>query len=256
MTPLMTPLGILLALLAAAAATTTAGKPAGMIAAATTATTIGTAYRSDWANVAAGREPPEWVDVSPGDKTYAWLYPGDWAIRRSPGEPDRYGVSPYTGSHPEPLTFRRFAGSAFGPDGTLPRRFRIDAEARSTGGASRFGGVGELSIQTLYVDPTHYLEIMQVDKEFRVWWADGAEPQKGEGWKQLGSWKRPYRIGEWMQLGAEMDLDRGVMVPVCDGRKLGEIPIPPELRGVKPRLTIRATGNGEEWRRITIEPLP
>lgn len=225
-----------------------------LVAAATSAPTR--AYRSDWSTIAPGREPPEWVDVRPESGTYPWLYAGDWAVRRSPGGLSLYAVAPYVGNHPEPLTFRRFAGTQFGPDGQLPRRFRVEAEARSTGGASRFGGVGELAIQTFYVDPTHYLEIMQVDREFRAWWADGAEPQQDRGWKLLGSWKRPYRAGEWIRFGAEMDLESGTMVPFCDDRRLGTLSIPERLRNHAPRLTIRATGNGEEWRWIAIEALP
>ncbi len=209
-------------------------------------------YVSSWETHPAGVEPAEWRDVSSGAPRYPWLYAGDWAIARPPGEAPHYAVSAYTGDHPEPLTFRRFAGSVFGPDGVLPKRFRFDAVARSTGGSRRFGGVGELAVQALYVDPTHYLEIMQVDTHFKVWWADGAEPQQSKGWRLLGQWARPYRIGEWLTFGADVDLDGGKLGVWIDGRKAGEVDIPAAMRKVSPRLTIRATGNGEEWRSIAI----
>lgn len=211
-------------------------------------------YRSDWSGLADGTRPSEFADVAAQSPPEIWLYSGDWAIARPDGHAV-YAVSPYSGSYPEPLTFRRYRGSVFGPDGALGARYAIRAVACSTGGSKRFDGVGELSMQVVYQDPTHYLEVLQNDQDTKVWWADGAVPQSAAHWNDLATWPRAYSPGQWLNFGADVDLASGILTVWRDGAPLGQVEIPPSMRAVPSHMAIRATGNGEEWRSLSIRPL-
>lgn len=213
------------------------------------------AYRSDWRGVPAGQAPPEFIDVQRDGHQRSWLYDGGWRVSHGGGE--ALLEVPFALTEPrEPLTFRRYAGSAFGPDGALPTRYRVEAEARSLGGSLRFAGYGELAIQAFYLDPENYVEVLQTDQALLLWQAQDAPPMQGRGWKQLGRLAHPVKVGTWIRLGAEVDRASGEFVGLLDGRVV--LRARPSL--LKPdapaRLTIRATGNKEEWRSLEIIELP
>lgn len=215
---------------------------------------VGRAYRSAWGRVATGLEPPEFVDVRAEGHQQSWLYGGGWRIARR-GVESVYEVSQALRQPAEPLTFRRYRGEAFGPNGALPRRYRVEAEARSLGGSARFNGYGEVAMQVHYVSPTTYVEVLQTDEAFLVWEAVDAPPMQGKGWRQLARVARGARIGQWVRLGAEVNRDAGTITALLDGQPVATVESSLIQRPGPGWLTLRATGNREEWRWVVISEL-
>ncbi|MFN3432231.1 MAG: hypothetical protein ACK46X_20060 [Candidatus Sericytochromatia bacterium] len=213
------------------------------------------AFRADWAAVAEGAPPPHFVDVRREGHSQSWLYDGGWRIARRDGR--AILEVPFALTVPrEPLSFRRYTGTAFGPNGALPARYRIEAEARSLGGSTRFGGYGEVAIQAFYVSPVTYVEVLQTDKHLYLWEAREAPPMQGKGWRQIAKVDRPARVGEWVRFGAEVDRRAGTITALIDGKAVatGRSGV---ISGAGPAaFTIRATGNKEEWRSLEVRELP
>lgn len=208
-------------------------------------------YRSDWSRLSAGSEPPEFVDVRSDGHAFSWLYPGGWRVAPY-GRDVVYEVPRPLRRPAEPLTFRRYRGTAFGPNGALPRRYRIEAEGRSMGGAVRFGGYGELAIQVHYQSPVTYVEVLQTDQALLMWEAVEAPPMQGQGWTQLARVAHGARIGQWVVFGAEVDRDAGTITALLDGKPVATARSS-LLRGPGPGgFALRATGNREEWRWVSV----
>lgn len=204
-------------------------------------------YRSDWSGVPEGRAPAEFVHVA---GPHAWLYDGGWRIERQGGR--AVLAVPFAKTvPPEPLSFRRYAGDAFGPDGSLPVRYRIEAEATSLGGSMRFGGYGELAIQACYLSPVRYVEVLQTDRELVIWEATDAPPGTGKGWKALARVPHPVAVGDWVRFGAEVDRARGTFTALLDGEPVATARSGLISEAAPARFTIRATGNREAWRWVT-----
>lgn len=211
-------------------------------------------YRSNWAQLPAGSEPPEFVDVRSDGHAYSWLYGGGWRIAHY-GRDTVYEVPKPLRNPVEPLTFRRYRGDAFGANGALPRRYRVEAEARSLGGAVRFNGYGELAMQVLYLSPTTYVEVLQTDQALLLWEATDAAPMQGKGWNQLARVPHGSKVGDWVRFGAEVDRDLGTVSALLDGKPVATARSA-LLQGPKPgALTLRATGNREEWRWVEVREL-
>jgi hypothetical protein len=206
------------------------------------------AYLSEWEHLTPGAEPSEFEDVS-RHYTYPWLYAGEWEITRS-----GFGVTDAMTELEEPLTFRRYRGNAFGKNGRLPSCYRVEAKGRSLGGARRFNGFGELAIQVYFLDPTHYVEVLQTDKDLCLWLADGAQPGSGNGWQLLARLGNPTPIGDWVCLGAEVDIPKKQVTVLLDGKPLEAVNVS-FLRPLPHGLTLRATGNMEEWSWLSIRNL-
>jgi hypothetical protein len=212
-------------------------------------------FRTDWAAAPEGASPPGFVALSGRDAGFWWLYDGGWRVTKRGGE--AVLEVPFARIEPvEPLSFRRYAGEAFGPDGRLPMRYRIEAEARSLGGSMRFRGYGELAIQVCFRSPLSYVEVLQTDAHLLLWEADQAPPMQGKGWTRLAQVDHPAAPGDWVRFGAEVDRAEGRVVALLNGRPVAEarsdLPRGPEA----PRFTLRATGNREEWRWVEARELP
>lgn len=211
-------------------------------------------YLSDWRDVPAGHAPPELIDIRADGHTRTWLYDGGWRIAHREG--GAVLEVPFALRSPsEPLSFRRWTGTTFGPDGALPRRFRVEAEGRSLGGSTRFNGYGELAIQAFYLDPENYVEVLHTDRALLLWQAKDAPPMQGRGWRQLGRHEHPAKTGDWLRFGAEIDRDSGEVLAWLDGRVVLRARASLIAADAPARLTIRATGNKEEWRRLSIVEL-
>lgn len=211
-------------------------------------------YRSDWRAVPDGASPAEFADVRQDGHRYPWLYDGGWRVAHREG--GAVLEVPHPLQHPpEPLSFRRYTGTAFGPDGQLPRRYRIEAEARSLGGSMRFRGYGEVAIQAFYLSPTRYVEVLQTDEHLLLWEAQDAPPGTGKGWRQLAKVPNPRDEGQWLRFGAEIDLDSGEVVALLNGREVARARSA-LLEGQRQgQFTIRATGNREEWRWVEVREM-
>ena len=214
----------------------------------------GRVYRSDWGRLPSGTEPPEFVDVRMDGHGASWLYGGGWRISRGAGG-TVYEVPLPLRNPPEPLTFRRFRGDTFGPNGALPRRYRLEAEGRSLGGSTRFGGYGELAIQVHYRSPTTYVEVLQTDSALVVWEALNAPPMQGQGWTELARIPHRVPIGGWVRFGVEVDRDRGTITALLDGKPVATARSALLSGSAAGGFTLRATGNREEWRRVEVREI-
>lgn len=212
-------------------------------------------FVADWARVPDGKAPADWVDVQDDDDAqFSWIYDGEWHVRRD-GLP-RLVVPNANTALPEPLTFRRYDGGAFGRSGELPERYRVILEGRSLGGAARFNGYGELASQVFYLSPVSYVEVLQTDNAFSFWQADNAPPMQGAGWQQLGKVPNRVRQGEWVRFGAEVDTRAGTLTAFLGDRAVATMSPSLMASGAEPKLTLRATGNRAEWRVVEIHELP
>jgi hypothetical protein len=203
-------------------------------------------YRSAWETLPEGAVPAEWENVQADEP---WLYDGGWRI----AAPHVFQVSQAVTNPAEPLSFMRYRGDAFGPDGQLPTRYEVQAEARSLGGSARFGGFGEVAIQVCFRTPRRYVEVLHTDEALLLWEAIDAPPGTGKGWKQLARVPHPRGEGEWFHFGARVDRATGEVTALVDGQPVATAQSS-LLEGDAPGLTIRATGNREEWRWVTIQP--
>lgn len=205
-------------------------------------------YRTEWQKVEPGKEPSDFRDVLEEGYPFPWLYAGEWEVDAA----GCYRLLEPNVRMEEPLSFRRYCGKAFGPNGLLPSRYRVEARGRSLGGARRFNGYGELAIQVYFIDPTHYVEVLQTDQHLRVWLADGAQPGSGDGWHLLANFEHPVTAGRWITFGAVVNIPLRTITPLLDGKALGTVEVP-FLRPIPHGLTIRATGNREDWAWLRIE---
>ena len=211
-------------------------------------------YQSAWSELANGSEPSDFMDVRSDGYHYPWLYDGRWQITHR-GDETLYAVPLPNTRLPEPLTFRRYNGEDFGPDGLLPSRYRVTVQGRSLGGATRFNGYGELAVEVYYLSPVTYVEVLQTDTQLLIWQAIEAPPMQGSGWRLLAHYPHPAAIGEWVNFGAIVDTKRGRCTALLNGRPVAST-FSPLLKDVPHGLTLRATGNREEWRSLTIQELP
>ncbi len=212
-------------------------------------------YVADWGRMPSGLPPADWIDVVEDGHSYPWLYDGGWQVRRV-GNSASLVVPLANVRMAEPLSFRRYDGDAFGAEGSLPERYRVVLEGRSMGGAQRFNGYGELASQVFYLTPKSYVEVLQTDTDFFIWQADNAAPMQGSGWKQLAKVPNAVKIGDWVRFGAEVDTVAGTVVALLNDRPVATASPSLMALGYKPRLTLRATGNREEWRVVEIHELP
>lgn len=205
-------------------------------------------YRSDWRPSEVGREPPEWRDVQKDGFAFPWLYGGDWRLALE-GDRVVYRVPEPLTQPNEPLTFRRYQGA-------LSPRYRVRLEGRSQGGSARFGGYGELAAQVYYLSPTTYVEVLQTDRHLMLWQAVNAPPMQGTGWTLLAQVENPVRVGEWVSFGAEVDTRTGLVTAYLGEKAVATASAPLITKERVGGLTLRATGNREDWRSVEIHALP
>lgn len=211
--------------------------------------------RLSWADAPEGQPPAQLVDVRRDGHSHPWLYDGGWRVAKSGGA--AVLSVPFALTEPrEPLSFRRYDGTAFGPGGALPMRYRIEAEARSLGGSTRFNGYGEVAVQVAYFSPVSYVEVLQTDQHLMLWEARNAPPMQGKGWRQLAKIPNATSVGDWVRFGAEVDRHSGRITAYLDGKPVGRAQSSMLSAGQTPRFTLRATGNKEEWRWVTVTALP
>lgn len=210
-------------------------------------------FEASWHGLPPGTRPREFALVSSPD--YPWLYDGGWQITHPASGPPVLEVPCARVDLAEPLTFLRYRGTAFGRPGTLPPRYRLRATARSMGGARRFAGFGEVAIQVAYFSPVSYVEVLQTDRDFMIWQADGAAPMQGAGWQLLASTPHAMRIGDWFSFEAVIDRAAGTVEAQASASAHILASSSLLARAPAPGLTLRATGNREQFRSLTLEEL-
>lgn len=177
---------------------------------------------------------------------YPWLYAGNWFLNN--------GMLWHRDLRAQPnLSFRRYRGTTFGPDGALPPRYRAQVTEEFDESLPTFyPPTGDQGVPFYYQDPTHYVELLIKPTVFEVWECNGGEPEKWKGWRRLYAEDLSTGKGDRRTLGVEVDADRGSMDVFLDGQKRATVTsslIAPGYRTV----ALRATGNSVGFENLSIE---
>jgi hypothetical protein len=138
----------------------------------------------------------------------------------------------------------------------MPPRYQVQVEGRSLGGSMRFNGFGELAVQVVYMSPTNYVEVLHTDQALYVWEAKDAPPMQGRGWHQLARIPHAVKTGTWIRFGAEVDRNAGTLTAYLDGHVVARVRSGLIAANRPTGLTLRATGNREQWRSLEIRQQP
>ncbi len=207
----------------------------------------------------------DWWDVRQDGHDYAWLYPGNWFV--SPR-----GVSPADASsalasssaraalihddirRPPALSFRRYAGTAFGtPNGELPARYRVSMTVTPIDAhPQNYPPVGDLGVPIFYLDPIHYVEVVFKPQAAEIWACDGGLPEKWRGWHPLFQTELHTRAMQPRRLSAAVDSEAGTMTVSVDGLVLATV----KHSLIQPYshfFALRATGNKMGFSDLQIE---
>lgn len=178
----------------------------------------------------------DWKDPKQDDGyTHSWLFSGGWSIvgampiRNASGSiisrPAGRALE-YNDLRPQPaLSFRRYAGDAFGTDnGELPNRYAVMLQVTPiTSREEFFFPVGDQGTPVYYIDPTHYVEVLLKNDKFEVWECNGGEPLKWRGWRPLFEEAASHSAGVPVNLGAEVDATRGTIRVYKNGQFKTEV---------------------------------
>lgn len=183
------------------------------------------------------RDLSEWKDVREDGHSYAWLYPGRWVTTPQ-------GLLHDEIMKPPALSFRRYAGKAFGtPDGELPLRYRVQLTVTPIEAhPQNFPPVGDLGIPVYYLDPLHYVEVVFKPEKLEIWACDGGLPMKWRGWHPLYETPMPTRANQARGLLAEVDTETGMVTVSVDGRVVASVRHG-MIQPISHYVALRATGN-------------
>ncbi len=188
-----------------------------------------------------------WKDVRQDGHDAAWLFPGVWVVTPQ-------GLLHDEIRRPPALSFRRYAGGAFGtPNGELPARYRValtltplDAHAQN------YPPVGDLGVPIYYLDPLHYVEVVFKPESFEIWACDGGLPTKWRGWHPLYQTALETKAKQARRLMAEVDSAAGTLAVTVDGTLMATV-----RHGlIQPYshfFALRATGNKVLYSELKLE---
>lgn len=196
-----------------------------------------------------------WRDVRQDGHEYSWLFPGVWVTRPSGAA----GGVPAGLLHdeilrPPALSFRRYAGTAFGTDnGELPSRYRVSVTLTPIAAHElNYPPVGDLGVPIFYLDPLHYVEAVFKPDSFEIWACDGGLPSKWRGWHPLFQTELQTKALQGRRLIADVDAAAGTMTVTVDGKVMGTV----RHALIQPYshfFALRATGNRVLYSDLRIE---
>lgn len=178
-----------------------------------------------------------------------WVVRGRWVIAAA----DRPGMSGrvlmQTETRPEPVA--SFVLPPWPGGAEPPLRYRVAVSVA----AERAPRGQESPLLVWFRGVTHYAEIVAKPRSVEVWTADGAVPDRAEGWERL--WYRTLATapGEVRRLEATVDLRGGRMAVAVDGERLGEVGVPLMTRMGSFGIALRATGGPIVYDDLEVESL-
>ncbi|MEB3329063.1 MAG: hypothetical protein VKQ33_07510 [Candidatus Sericytochromatia bacterium] len=184
-----------------------------------------------WHTVEVPLDRPEasFVDpVSPAGRSTRAFFPGLWVSQGGLLE-QRQGLRLAA------LTFRRYAGDAFGaPGGKAPARYRTDLQVWVYQPSSQYPGMvgaplGVLGFAPYFVDERRYLLAVAKPEAYEVWAVDGQRP--GTLWPSESRLLRhvrpaPLTLGAAVSWSIAIDTARQEARVWADGQELGAFTTP------------------------------
>ena len=104
-------------------------------------------------------------------------------------------------------------------------------------------------------DVSHYAEIVAKPRSVEVWTADGAVPDRAEGWDRAWYKNLVTASGEVRRLEAVVDTKAGRLGVWVDGERLGEAAVPLVSGAGSYSIALRATGGPIAYDDLEVEAL-
>lgn len=187
------------------------------------------------------------IDVRNDGYNYPWLMPGNWSIED--------GRLMHRDIRQQPaLSFRRYSGTTFGPNGALPDRYQAQVTLvfdSSFEAPNSYPPTGDQGTPFYYIDPTHYVEVLIKPNLFEVWECNGGQPEKNGGWKRLYAEDLVTAKGDRRTLGVNVDSASGQMEVFLDGARRARVSSPLIDTRVH-YLALRAAGNVVGYENLSI----
>lgn len=190
-----------------------------------------------------------WRGADGQDERPLWVVRGRWEIATAdrPGMTGR--VLRQTETRPEPVA--SFVQPSWPGGAGYPARYRVAVSvAADTAPRGQ-----ESPLLVWFQDVSRYAEIVAKPRSVEVWTADGAVPDRAEGWER--SWYKALNTapGEVRRLEAVMDVKAGRMTVSVDGERLGEASVPLVTRAASYSIALRATGGPIAYDDLEVEVL-
>jgi hypothetical protein len=217
--------------------------------------------RLDFEKAALGTLPAEWVGVraemvAQGKTPPAWLYDGTWEVASVNRPPLQGKVLRQTQKMPEPwVSFVRYRGTQFGPNGQLPMRYRFEVSQQPIASPYNLPPTGDQGVQPYYLDADHYLEVVNTPRELQVWYCDGGQPMNGRGWKRLFNRSMATQPGDVRRVGGIVDVANKSFVLMVNGKVEATMQVP-DLDPSRPHfMALRSIGNEVNFDDVEVEKL-
>ena len=180
---------------------------------------------------------------------YSWLVDAPWRIATHDGSKQYMhdGLSNMAN-----LSFRRYRGTAFGPNGQMPNRYFSEVAVTPIKSYT-YQPTGDQGTQQYYLNPTNYVEVVIKPDFYEVWAAVNAEPFQGKGWQRLYYTNLKTQAGQTRRIGAEVDAHAGTFKVYLDGQYMSTVTH--SMLNTQPHyFALRGTGNIVVHDNLIIEP--
>lgn len=209
----------------------------------------GSGLVENFESYALGAQPPLWRDVRDDGFSYSWLVAASWFVA------DQYGSKRFVHdnlSNVANLSFRRYVGTAFGPNGALPARYTASTDVTPMRSYT-YSPTGDQGTQQFYLNPTNYLEILLKPNYQEVWAANNAPPFQSAGWQRLYYRTVTNTANTTYNLKADVDTVSHQFKAYINGELLTTL-THPLLGSTQPHyFTLRGTGNVVAHDNVTIQ---
>jgi len=217
--------------------------------------------RLDFERTALGALPADWIGVraemlAQGKTPPSWLYDGTWEVANVDRGSIRGRVLRQTQQQPEPwVSFVRYRGAHFGPNGQLPMRYRFEVSQQPIASPYNLPPTGDQGVQPYYLDADHYLEVVNTPRDLQVWYCDGAQPMNGRGWKRLYSRPMTTNPGDVRRVGGIVDVQKKTFVLLYDGKPEATLQVPDLDPSRSHFMALRSIGNEVNFDDLEVEKL-
>jgi hypothetical protein len=199
--------------------------------------------------VTPGSAPSTFVDPLDEGFSFSWMPRVRWHVESLNGSKQFI----HDGLNPKAfLSFRRYRGTAFGANGTLPQRYFAQVAVTPLK-SQTLAPTGDQGTQVYYLDPTHYLEVLIKPTLFEVWQCNAGQPFTSAGWTRLYFTNTTTAANQTRQLGATINTGTHQLTAFLDGVQKTTV-TSSLLTSQTHFLALRGTGNVVAHDNLRIEP--
>lgn len=199
--------------------------------------------------VPAGSAPSTFVDPLDEGFAFSWMPRVRWHVESLNGSKQFI----HDGLNPKAyLSFRRYRGTAFGANGSLPQRYFAQVAVTPLK-SQTLAPTGDQGTQVYYLDPTHYLEVLIKPTLFEVWQCNAGAPFTSAGWTRLYFANVNTAANQTRQLGATVNTGTHQLTAFLDGVQKTTVSSA-LLTSQTHFLALRGTGNVVAHDNLRIEP--